>query len=93
MPSKVFDTRKGRHIWPLRTICEVHRELYDLLALEKYDQILPLLEEAYELGIKMTKKLVEYKLSLPEWKDNNNKEAQRLRKLRIELEAGNSLRS
>jgi len=104
MRSEVFESRKGRHIWPQRTICEVHRELYDRLRLgvDKRDwalieHMLPQLEEAYLLGIKMTKAMVEKKLSLPEWQDNSSAEAKRLRHLRITLEedekAGRYLRS
>lgn len=85
MASKVFDTRKGSHVWPQRTICEVHRQLYDCLVLGRMDLMLPLLEEAYILGIKMTKKLTEYKLGLPEWKDNDSSEVVRLRQLRVQL--------
>ncbi|MCP4537784.1 MAG: hypothetical protein GY832_11625 [Chloroflexi bacterium] len=46
--------------------------------------MLPLLEEAYLLGIKITKKLVEYKLSMPEWTENNPETAT-LRQLRVSL--------
>lgn len=83
--SSIFNRPKGKHTWPHRTICEVHREIYDCLVLELYDDIVPKLEEAYLMGIKLCKKLVEHKCSLPEWK-NNTEEAQRLRKLRVELE-------
>jgi hypothetical protein len=92
-PSKIFDDRKGRHIWPQRTICEVHRELYDILVLALYpnqeallEKIVPLLEEAYIAGLKMNKKLVENKVSLPDWDANlSAQESSRIRKLRIEL--------
>lgn len=83
MRSTIFDKSKGRHVWPKRTICEVHREIYDYLVLGQYENILPCLEEAYVMGIKLCKKLTEHKCGLPEWKDNNSKEANELRQLRI----------
>lgn len=92
MTSKVFSTRKGRHPWPQRTICEVHRQMYDRLCLgvakkdwALIEAMLPLLEEVYVMGIKMTRKLTEYKLDLPEWQTNDDPEVARLRKLRVEL--------
>lgn len=93
MLSKIFDTGKGRHIWPERTICEVHREIYDLLVAGLWTtnqqllyKIIPLLEEAYIDGIKMTKKLVDNKCSFPDWEKNlPSEEVIRLRKLRIHL--------
>jgi hypothetical protein len=60
--------------------------MYDCFVLGRMDLMLPLLEEAYDMGIKMTKKLVEYKLGLPEWQKNDDPEVKRLRQLRIELE-------
>ena len=85
MLSKIFNTKKGRHIWPERTICEVHRELYDFWVLGRYEEMLPKLEEVYLMGIKLVKKLVEYKCSLPQWANNNSKESRELRKLRTQL--------
>ena len=88
--SKVFDTRKGKQIWTERTICEVHREIYDLLFLNIKDtplfgEVLPLLEEAYIDGMKLTKRLVDNKISLPKWEKNNSEEGKRLRELRVHL--------
>jgi len=93
MYSEVFDSRKGKHIWPTRSICEVHREIYDLLCIgfdtrdwELVERIVPLLEEAYLDGVKMTKKLVENKCAMPDWDVNlPDAEKQRLRQLRIHL--------
>lgn len=85
MYSKIFDNRKGKHIWPQRTICEVHREIYDLLVVGKHDAILEKLEEAYVMGIKLCRKLTEYKCELPEWKNNDSQESRDLRELRIQL--------
>ena len=95
----VFDTQKGKHIWSEMTICEIHRCLYDILVangdVELLEKTTPLLEKAYQCGIKMTKKLVDYKLSLPDWdKHENIEEVKRLRELRIKLnETGVSLQS
>lgn len=93
MYSKLFDNAKGRHIWPKRTICEVHRELYDLLCMahheKNWDMIensVGLLEEAYTAGLKMTAKLVENKCAMPDWEVNTpDAEKIRLRQLRIHL--------
>jgi hypothetical protein len=88
-------TTKGTRVNSKRTICEVHRQIHDELVnglLESnpdlFQRIEPLLEEAFELGIKLVKKLVEYKCSLPNWEKNiDKKEIQRIRKLRLELES------
>jgi hypothetical protein len=87
----VFETKKGRHLWHEQTICELHRQIYDHLVangdIELLCAVVPLLEKAYICGIKMTKKLVEYKLSLPEWdKHENIEEVRKLRQLRTELQ-------
>lgn len=57
---------KDKRVSDFRTICEVHREIYEVITKEKltkYDvqAIVELLEEAYKLGKKMDKKLREYK--------------------------------
>jgi hypothetical protein len=91
--SEVFNTGKGQHVWKDETICELHRQIYDLIFVnlcvtnpKLLDRITPVLEKAYLCGVKMTKKLVEHKLSLPEWEEHASKEeVQRLRQLRIEL--------
>ena len=91
--SEVFEDKKGTHVWIDQTICELHRQIYDLLVVELYesnrelfDKIVPILEKAYICGTKMTKKLLEYKCSLPDWEQHYSKqEVERLRKLRIEL--------
>ena len=85
MYSDVFNTRKGRHEWPQNTICEMHRTIYDLLVLGRHDEILPHLEKAYLMGIKMTKKLVDYKMDCPECEPTPS-ENKRLRNLRNDLQ-------
>jgi len=90
LPSEIFDSPKGRHLWPQRTICEVHRQLYDLcvveLSEEQQGQFVPLLEEAYLMGIKLVRGLIDRKLGLPDWAQNNVEQARRLRQARIEME-------
>jgi len=95
--SKIFETRKGQVSYHRRTICELHRRIYDLCVLELQDnpeflkKIISLLEEAWLYGLKMNRKLVENKLGLIEKeiaKPNTNfdkKEASRLRKERVRL--------
>jgi hypothetical protein len=50
---------------PFRTICEVHREIYDILhplrEKPKFAKAITLLEEAYLMAKKMNDKLFEYK--------------------------------
>lgn len=85
--------RKDIRVCGKRTICEVHRQLYDLLVIGlsgKDEKLLEnateLLSEVFDMGIEMTKKLVEYKLSLPKWdKVKDRKEVSRLRALRDSL--------
>ena len=101
MYSKVFDTDRGRHVWKEETICELCRKLYDVLVIEANEELLdktvPVLEKIYLCAIKMTKKLIENKCSLPEWeKHESPEEVKRLRELRIKLteqldEVGNNL--
>lgn len=45
-----------------RFICEIHRDIYEILVKDKKKnkQVLKLLFEAYESGVKMSKKLHEY---------------------------------
>lgn len=82
---------KGWRTCSKRTICEVHRQIYDKLILSfrdksELEEILVLLEEAFSLGVKLVDKLVEYKCSLPEWEKNENKnEVERIRHLREDL--------
>lgn len=60
---------KDKRVNPFRTICEVHRELYDfLIKEEKIDnetanKIIDFLEEAYLIGKKMNSKLRQYKFN------------------------------
>lgn len=63
--------------------------MLDLLVVELQDnpellnKIKPLVDEACQMGIKLVKKLVDYKVSLPEWeKTENPEEVKRIRELR-----------
>ena len=92
MPSEIFNQKKGKHAWPKETICELHRQIYDILFAyagedsQIYTAIIKKLEKAYIMGIKMTSQLVDYKLSLPDFeKVTDPAEVNRLRKLRIDL--------
>ena len=63
-----------------RTICEVHRELYDILFVEmkengRYDDVLGMLEEAYGMAKKMDAKLRQYKHNYDDnWWEKERKE-------------------
>ena len=63
-----------------RTICEVHRELYDVLFEEmkgnkKYEPVLEMLEEAYGMAKKMDAKLRQYKHNYDDnWWEKERKE-------------------
>jgi len=62
-----MDNYKAQRVVDRRTICEVHRQLYDHCIVylddrpELRDKMAELIEEAYQMGIKMNNKLVEYK--------------------------------
>ena len=97
----VFEGRKGEKINGRRTICEIHREIYDLCVIhlmdntQLFDQVVGLLEEAFITGVKMTHKLLENKLNQneifiekhPSVKQiENRKERNRLINLKKEME-------
>jgi len=99
--SELFNHSKGKTVHTNRTICELHRELYDLCVLELHDtnpklmyKMIKLLEDAFIMGVKMNKKLVKYKLgSSSKWpkkeyrnKSINRKKTIEKRKERIRLE-------
>jgi hypothetical protein len=67
--SKLFDSQKGETVHTNRTICELHRELYDLCVVGLHDkdpelmkQMIKVLEDAFIMGVKMNRKLCKYKL-------------------------------
>jgi len=70
MKNNVFDTGKGRFTHKVRTICEVHREIYDEIFLALYERDLLLLErltvllnESFDMGVRMDRKLSEARQS------------------------------
>jgi hypothetical protein len=99
--SDIFDSPKGKGFADLRTICELHREIYDILVLELHEEnpkllkkVVPILEDCYIIGVKMNRKLCEYKLhkmGINIWENKtvrkvNRKETKKRRKERIRLE-------
>jgi hypothetical protein len=56
---------KDKKVANFRTICEVHREIYDLIVANKNiknkDEIVKLIDEAYIMAKKMNGKLYQYK--------------------------------
>lgn len=85
--SKLFDSQKGETVHTNRTICELHRELYDLCVMGLHDkdpelmkQMIKVLEDAFIMGVKMNKKLCKYKLGTSsKWneKEYRNKDVSR----------------
>ena len=97
--SKIFSSQKGaKSPHKNRTICELHRELYDLCVIGLHDkdpelmmQMIKILEDAFIMGVKMNKKLCKYKLgSSSKWKEkkyrNNNIDRKEIAKIRKERE-------
>jgi len=67
--SDIFDSQKGQTVHTNRTICELHRELYDLCVTGLYKtdpelmkKMIKVLEDAFIMGVKMNRKLCKYKL-------------------------------
>jgi len=94
MFSEIFDQyHKGTQVWGNETICELHREIYDLLVLglhntnaELLNKIIPILERAYICGIKMNRKMIESKCAIVGWEKHLNKnDVDRIRRLRKSL--------
>jgi len=70
---------KDKRVSSIRTICEVHREIYDILNKHIKDKqvlkrLIVLLEEAYGMGKKMNNRLRMYKYNYDEswWEENKN---------------------
>ena len=93
MPKRKLDTLKGYHVSNKRTICEVHREIYDILVLELaesnnelFEKIANLLEEAFVMGIKLVERLIAYKIDdLWDKEVENKEEIGKLRQERVRL--------
>lgn len=62
LKSSVFDGEPGHLLTDRRTICEIHREIYDALVLEKIGKAVTLLEEAFFVGRRMAKRMIEQKI-------------------------------
>jgi len=77
-----------------QTICEVHRQLYDLVTLYVEDSDIrcdaqALVKEAFGMGVSLVKKLIEHKIGMLSWNRVEDRETiKRLRQQRIELEKG-----
>lgn len=71
-----------------RTICEVHRELYEKiigsnLNKEEKNKMVNLLEEAYEMGKKMNNKLRQYKFNYDDaWWEKNKTYGEKLKEMK-----------
>jgi len=60
--SDIFKTPKGKRVVGIRTICEIHREIYDAIVLDQLDRAVDLLTEAFEVGTRMAKRMIEQKI-------------------------------
>ena len=87
----ILSENKGRRVDGDKTICEVHRTIADLLIIRLKDQpavldeIMPHLNDAYKMGIRLVLALIEKKIALPEWEKNNVALAVKLRRERNKL--------
>lgn len=71
---------KDKRVSEFRTICEVHREIHDILINDKSisdevsDKLTELLQEAYVMAKKMNNKLRQYKHNYDDgwWEKNRN---------------------
>ncbi len=97
--SEIFDSEKGaKPPHHNRTICELHRELYDLCVLGLHEKdpelmkhMIKVLEDAFIMGVKMNRKLVKNKLgSSSKWKEkeyrNKDVDKKKIAKRRRERE-------
>jgi hypothetical protein len=88
---EILDTNKGRRVDIENTICEEHRKIADLLICRLKDkpdllkEIMPHLNEAFKMGIKLVLALIEKKINLPEFEVNNVFQTMKLRKERDRL--------
>ena len=88
---EILNDRKGQRVDGDKTICEVHRQLADMIMIRLKDQpaaldeIMPVLNDAYKMGIRLVLSLIEKKIELPEWEKNNFDKDMILLKERIML--------
>ena len=92
MISEIFQSEKGKVLGTKRTICEIHREIFDQVIIQFNDRpkalkkVVKLLEEAFVVGIKINAKLTEYKLKQPFGENNPKiKESREERKRLVEM--------
>lgn len=92
--SEIFDTTKGEMVYSKRTICEIHRDIYDELIIslykkdiELFKKIIPLLEEAFIMGTRMNHRLIKCGCGNDDWCDYNEniEDIKRKREKRIEI--------
>ena len=90
MISEIFESEKGKAVGCTRTICEIHREIFDQLILLFNDRpkglkrVVKLLDEAFIVGVKINEKLAEHKLEQP-FAPNDWKSRDAIREKRKEL--------
>ena len=88
---EILQSGKGRRVDAERAICEQHRTIADLLIIglkdrpDVLEEIMPHLNEAYKMGIRLVLALIERKIKLPEWEQNNTVLAVKLRAERNRL--------
>lgn len=96
--SELFESPKGTSVYGKRTICEAHRDIFDRLVagLAERDpallaEVVPLLEEAFLMGVHMNAKLIEHKDGNDEWSGPNvdAEESGKRRQRRAEILAEN----
>ena len=58
----IFKTAEGKKVVGVRTICEIHREIYDAIVLDELNRAVSLLEEAFYVGTRMAKRMMEQKI-------------------------------
>jgi len=88
--KRLLDSNKGQRISKRRTICEAIRELYDIFVVKHHDDTefmdnaAPRLEEIFMMGVKMNKKLIEYKMDTDTLFELNTKDKKQIQKIREE---------
>jgi len=81
--SDVFKSPKGKRVTGVRTICEIHREIYDAIILDDLNRAIALLEDAFDMGTRMAKRMIEkkiYDLDFDKGKDHSSEEARTQRR-------------
>ena len=88
--SVVFDGKDGMVVRSKRTICEIHREIYDCLILNNIDVAVKLLEEAFHMGRRMADRMIEQKIydinAIAAKETTSPATRKHIRKLRLQLQ-------